>query len=40
MPILLGVTILTSLQNDDLAAVGMVPDTSGQVLRLASLARA
>lgn len=38
-PILLGVTILTSLQSDDLASVGMVPDTSGQVLRLAALAR-
>jgi orotidine-5'-phosphate decarboxylase len=38
-PILLGVTILTSLQNDDLASVGMIPDAAGQVLRLASLAR-
>ena len=39
-PILLGVTILTSLKNDDLAAIGMAPDTSGQVLRLAALAKA
>jgi len=39
-PILLGVTILTSLQNEDLASVGMIPDTPGQVLRLAALARA
>ncbi|MCX6561863.1 MAG: orotidine-5'-phosphate decarboxylase [Candidatus Aminicenantes bacterium] len=39
-PILLGVTILTSLKNDDLAAIGMTPDTSGQVLRLAALAKA
>jgi orotidine-5'-phosphate decarboxylase len=40
MPILLGVTILTSLKNDDLASIGMAPDTSGQVLRLAALAKA
>ena len=39
-PILLGVTILTSLQSDDLASIGMIADTSGQVLRLAALARA
>lgn len=39
-PILLGVTILTSLKNDDLASIGMAPDTSGQVLRLAALAKA
>ncbi len=39
-PILLGVTILTSLKNDDLASIGMTPDTSGQVLRLAALAKA
>jgi orotidine-5'-phosphate decarboxylase len=39
-PILLGVTILTSLKNDDLAAIGMMPDTSRQVLRLAALAKA
>jgi len=38
-PILLGVTILTSLQNEDLASVGMTPDTPGQVLRLAALAK-
>lgn len=38
-PLLLGVTILTSLKNDNLAAIGMVPDTSAQVLRLAALAR-
>jgi orotidine-5'-phosphate decarboxylase len=38
-PILLGVTILTSLKNDDLASIGMTPDTSGQVLRLAALAQ-
>jgi orotidine-5'-phosphate decarboxylase len=39
-PLLLGVTILTSLKNDDLAAIGMTPDTAGQVLRLAALAQA
>ncbi|HNQ80814.1 MAG: orotidine-5'-phosphate decarboxylase [Acidobacteriota bacterium] len=39
-PVLLGVTILTSLQNEDLASVGMAPDTPAQVLRLAALARA
>jgi len=39
-PLLLGVTILTSLKNDDLAAIGMIPDTAGQVLRLAALAKA
>jgi orotidine-5'-phosphate decarboxylase len=38
-PILLGVTILTSLKNDDLEAIGMKADTSEQVLRLAQLAR-
>ncbi|MCX6566298.1 MAG: orotidine-5'-phosphate decarboxylase [Candidatus Aminicenantes bacterium] len=38
-PILLGVTILTSLQNEDLASVGMAPDMPGQVLRLAALAK-
>ena len=38
-PVLLGVTILTSLQNEDLASVGMTPDTPAQVLRLAALAR-
>jgi orotidine-5'-phosphate decarboxylase len=39
-PILLGVTILTSLKNDDLRSIGMNPDTSAQVLRLAALAKA
>jgi orotidine-5'-phosphate decarboxylase len=39
-PILLGVTVLTSLKNEDLASIGMIPDTSGQVLRLAALAKA
>jgi len=39
-PLLLGVTILTSLKNNDLAAIGMIPDTAGQVLRLAALAQA
>ncbi len=38
-PLLMGVTILTSLKNDDLQAIGMAPDTSGQVLRLAGLAK-
>jgi orotidine-5'-phosphate decarboxylase len=38
-PLLLGVTILTSLKSDDLQAIGMAPDTSGQVLRLAGLAK-
>jgi len=38
-PILLGVTILTSLKNDDLGSIGMAPDTAGQVKRLAGLAR-
>jgi orotidine-5'-phosphate decarboxylase len=39
-PVLLGVTILTSLKNEDLRSIGMEPDTSGQVLRLAALAKA
>jgi orotidine-5'-phosphate decarboxylase len=38
-PLLLGVTILTSLKNDNLASIGMVPDTGAQVLRLAALAK-
>ena len=38
-PILLGVTILTSLKNDDLGKIGMAADTAGQVRRLAGLAR-
>ena len=39
-PILLGVTILTSLKSEDLASIGMAPDASGPVLRLAALAKA
>lgn len=38
-PILLGVTVLTSLKSDDLQSIGMAPDTAGQVLRLAGLAK-
>lgn len=38
-PILLGVTILTSLKNEDLETIGMAADTAGQVRRLAGLAR-
>jgi orotidine-5'-phosphate decarboxylase len=38
-PILLGVTVLTSLKSDDLQAIGIAPDTAGQVLRLAELAK-
>ncbi len=38
-PILLGVTILTSLKNEDLGKIGMAADTAGQVRRLAGLAR-
>jgi len=38
-PLLLGVTILTSLKNEDLNSIGMVPDTAAQVLRLATLAK-
>lgn len=38
-PLLLGVTILTSLKNEELGAIGMVPDTAAQVLRLAALAK-
>jgi orotidine-5'-phosphate decarboxylase len=38
-PLLLGVTVLTSLKSDDLQAIGMSPDTAGQVLRLAGLAK-
>jgi len=38
-PLLLGVTILTSLKNEELGSIGMVPDTSAQVQRLAALAR-
>jgi orotidine-5'-phosphate decarboxylase len=39
-PLLLGVTVLTSLKGPDLAEVGMSDDVSGQVLRLAGLAKA
>jgi orotidine-5'-phosphate decarboxylase len=39
-PILLGMTILTSLKNEDLRSIGMTADTSAQVLRLAALAKA
>jgi orotidine-5'-phosphate decarboxylase len=38
-PLLLGVTILTSLKNDDLQAIGMEADAASQVRRLAGLAR-
>jgi orotidine-5'-phosphate decarboxylase len=38
--ILLGVTVLTSLKNEDLRSIGMEADTSAQVLRLAALAQA
>jgi orotidine-5'-phosphate decarboxylase len=39
-PILLGVTVLTSLKGADLAEVGMTADPAAQVLRLAGLAKA
>lgn len=39
-PKLLGVTVLTSLDSDDLAAVGQDKDTRAQVVRLAKLAQA
>lgn len=38
-PYLLGVTVLTSLDRSDLEATGVSADPSGQVLRLAALAR-
>src|SRR6266481_5591826 len=38
-PRLLGVTVLTSLDRDDLEATGVKADPSEQVLRLAALAR-
>ncbi|WP_421996864.1 orotidine-5'-phosphate decarboxylase [Reyranella sp.] len=38
-PRLLGVTVLTSLDRADLEATGVAADPSGQVLRLAALAR-
>lgn len=37
-PLLLGVTILTSLKNEQLEEIGMPPDTDAQVVRLAKLA--
>ncbi len=39
-PVLLGVTVLTSLKGPDLEEVGMTADVSSQVLRLAGLAKA
>ena len=39
-PLLLGVTVLTSLKADELDEIGMNPDTAAQVLRLAGLAKA
>jgi orotidine-5'-phosphate decarboxylase len=39
-PVLLGVTILTSLKGADLAEVGQPSDVAAQVLRLAGLAKA
>jgi orotidine-5'-phosphate decarboxylase len=39
-PILLGVTVLTSLKGDDLEEIGMGPDVARQVVRLAGLAKA
>jgi orotidine-5'-phosphate decarboxylase len=38
-PLLLGVTVLTSLKDTELAEIGMPADAAGQVLRLAHLAR-
>ena len=38
-PLIIGVTVLTSFDEDDVAAVGMVPPLGDQVLRLADLAR-
>jgi len=38
-PLLLGVTVLTSLKSQELAAIGMTADTEAQVLRLARLSR-
>ena len=39
-PLLLGVTVLTSLKGDDLEEVGLASDVASQVLRLAGLAKA
>lgn len=39
-PLLLGVTVLTSLKGEDLSSIGMNADTTAQVLRLAALAKA
>jgi orotidine-5'-phosphate decarboxylase len=38
-PLLLGVTVLTSLRNKELRSIGMASDTAAQVLRLAALAK-
>lgn len=38
-PLLLGVTVLTSLKSVELDEVGMNPDLAGQVVRLAGLAK-
>jgi orotidine-5'-phosphate decarboxylase len=39
-PVLLGVTVLTSLKGSELEEIGMTADVAGQVLRLAGLAKA
>jgi orotidine-5'-phosphate decarboxylase len=39
-PVLLGVTVLTSLKGAELAEVGVTADVTGQVVRLAGLAKA
>jgi len=38
-PLLLGVTVLTSLKTEDLGSIGVAGDTAGQVRRLAGLAK-
>jgi len=38
-PVLLGVTILTSLKSEELRQIGMVADTGAQVVRLAALTK-